>query len=152
MRPLLYDRTGNPNAVVNARQKKVNTDYYSRAKSLDARVKNTRDGFEAELDSYGQGGRVLGPVVGASGEMSDDVKELANAMAEKLAVEHCSFYGEKTSKAVKGFFLNQLYRSWGRTAHRGWARLLLDRRSLAPVPNAPCRRHAQTIGTTRKIS
>ena len=134
------DRTGNPNAVVNARQKKVNTDYHSRAKSLDARGGDTRDGFEAELNSYGQGGRVLGPVVGAFGEMSDDVKELANAVAEELAVEHCSFYGDKTSKAVKGFFLNQVYRSWGHTAHRGWARLLLDRRSLVQVPNAPRRR------------
>ena len=72
--------------------------------------------------------------------MSDDVKELANAVAEELAVEHCSFYGDKTSKAVKGFFLNQVYRSWGHTAHRGWARLLLDRRSLVQVPNAPRRR------------
>ena len=70
-------------------------------------MKKTVDDFEAELNSYGQGGRVLGPVVGAFGEMSDDVKELANAVAEELAVEHCSFYGDKTSKAVKGFFLNQ---------------------------------------------
>ena len=120
--------------------KKVNTDYHSRAKSLDARGGDTRDGFEAELNSYGQGGRVLGPVIGAFGEMSDDVKELANAVAEELAVEHCSFCGDKTSKAVKGFFLNQVYRSWGHTAHRGWARLLLDRRSLVQVPNAPRRR------------
>ena len=73
--------------------------------------------------------------------MSDDVKELANAVAEELAVEHCSFYGDKAPKAVRGFFfLNQLYRSWGHTAHRGWARLLLDRRSLVQVPNAPRRR------------
>ena len=121
------DRTGNPNAVVNARQKKVNTDYHSRAKSWGG---DTRDGFEAELNSNGKSGRVLGPVVGAFGEMSGDVKELANAVAEELAVEHCSFYGDMTSKAVKGFFLSQLYRSWGPTAHRGWARLLLDRRSL----------------------
>ena len=64
-------------------RKKVNTDYHSRAKSLDARGGDTRDGFEAELNSYGQGGRVLGPVVGAFGEMSDDVKELANAVAER---------------------------------------------------------------------
>ena len=126
--------------MVNARQKKVNTDYHSRAKSLDARGGDTHDGFEAELSSYGQGGRVLGPVVGAFGEISEDVKELANAVAEELAVEHCSFYGDKASKVVKGFFLNQLYRSWGHTAHRGWARLLLDRGSLVQVPNAPRRR------------
>ena len=59
--------------------------------------------------SVGQGGWVLGPVVGAFGDMSDDVKELANAVAEELAVEHCSFYGDRASKAVKGFFLNQIY-------------------------------------------
>ena len=72
--------------------------------------------------------------------MSDNAKELASAMAEELAVEHCSFYGDKTFKAVKGFFLNQLYRPWGHTAHRGWERLLLDRRSLVQIPNAPRRR------------
>ena len=135
--PCTNDRTGNPSAVVNARQKKVNTDYHSRAKSLDARGGDTRDGFEAEISSYGQGGRVLGPVVGAFGEMSEDVKELANAMAEELAVEHCSFYGDKTSKAVKGFFLNQLYRSWGHTAHRGWARLRPRPPQPGAGPNAP---------------
>ena len=69
-------------------------------------------------------------MVGAFGEMSDDVKELANAVTEELAVEHCSFDGDMKSKAVKGFFLNQLYRSWGHTAHYGRARLLLDRHSL----------------------
>ena len=69
--------------------------------------------------------------------------ELANAVAEELAVEHCSFYGDKTSKAAKGFFLNQVYRSWGHIAHRGWARLLLDRRNLVQVLIAPrCQAHA----------
>ena len=72
--------------------------------------------------------------------MSDDVKELANSVAEERAFEHCSFYGDKTSKAVKCFFLNQIYRSWLHTAHRRWARLLLDSRSLVQVPNAPRRR------------
>ena len=67
-------------------------------------------------------------------------KYCSNAVAEELAVEHCSFYGDKASKAVKGFFLNQVYRSWGHTTHRGWARLLLDRRSLVQVPNGPRRR------------
>ena len=45
-------------------------------------------------------------MVGAFGEMSDDVKKLANAVAEELAVEHCSFYGIKTFNAVTGFFLD----------------------------------------------
>ena len=30
-----------------------------------------------------------------------------------------------------------LYRAWGLTAHRGWARLMLDRRSIVQAPNAP---------------
>ena len=80
---------------------------------MNARGGDTRDSFEAELSSYGQGGRVLGAVVGVFGEMSEDVKEVASAVAEKLAAEHRGFYGDKASKAVKGFFLNQLCRSWG---------------------------------------
>ena len=38
---------------------------------------------------------------------------------------------------MAAFFLSQIYRSWGLTAHRGWARLVLDRRCLVEVPNAP---------------
>ena len=68
-----------------AKKKKGNTDHHSRAKSLDVRGGDTRDGLEAELSSYGQGGRVLGPVVGAFGEMSDDVKELASTLVEERA-------------------------------------------------------------------
>ena len=134
------ERTGNPNAAVNSRQKKVNADYHAKAKSLDTRGGDMQDGFDAELNTYGQGGRVIGPVVGAFAEMSSDVHVIAKAVAEELALEHCRIYGDKTLKVVKGFFLNQLYRSWGLTAHRGLARLLLDRRCLVQVPNAPGRR------------
>ena len=51
-----------------------------------------------------------------------------------------SIKAEQKKGRSEGFFLNQLYRSWGHTAHRGWERLLLDRRSLVQVPNAPRRR------------
>jgi hypothetical protein len=78
--------------------------------------------------------------MGAFGEMSSGVHAIAKAVAEELALEHCSFYGDKTLRVVKVFYLNQLYRSWGLTAHRGWARLLLDCRYLLQLPNAPCRR------------
>ena len=63
---------------------------------------------------------------------------IAKAVAEELALENCRINGDMTLKVVKGFFLNQLYRSWGLTAHRGWARLLLDRWCLVQVPKAPC--------------
>ena len=47
-----------------------------------------REGFDAVLSFYGQAGRVIGPVVGAFGEMSSDVHMIANAVAEELALEH----------------------------------------------------------------
>ena len=99
-----------------------------------------QDGFDAELNSYGQAGEVIGPVVGAFGEISSDVHVMAKAVAKELGLEHCRIYGDKTLKVVKVFFLNQLYRSRGLTVHRGRARLLLDRRCLVQVPNAPGRR------------
>ena len=34
-------------------------------------------------------------------------------------------------------FLGQIYRSWGLVAHRGWARLVLDRKCLVEVTNSP---------------
>ena len=83
-------------------------------------------------------------------EGSCDVKEMANAVAEELAVEHYSFYGDKTSKAVKGSFLNQLYRSWGLATHRGWARFLLDRRSSCWFLMPHTAGYAQTIAIMKK--
>ena len=65
------------------------------------------DGFEAELSSYGKMSKVLGPVVGAYGEMSDDVYVIAEAVAEELATEHCGFYSDKKQGAVSAFFLSQ---------------------------------------------
>ena len=92
---------------------------------------------EAELSSHGKRGKVLGPVVGAYGEMSDDAYVIAEAVAEELATEHCGFHSDKKQGAVAAFFLSQIYRSWGLVAHRGWARLVLDRKCLVEVPNAP---------------
>ena len=65
---------------------------------------------------------------------------IAKVVAEELALEYFGFYGDKKFIVVKVFFLNQLYRSRGLTAHRGWARHLLDRRCLVQVLNSPGRR------------
>ena len=51
--------------------------------------------------------------------MSDDVYTIAGMVAEELANEHCGYYKDESSKAVTAFFRNQLYRTWGLTAHRG---------------------------------
>ena len=132
------NRTREPNADVNTRQRKVDQDYHHRAKELDSGFGgDSSDGFEAELSSYGKRGKVLGPVVGAYGEMSDDVYVIAEAVAEELATEHCGFCSDKKQGAVEAFFLSQIYRPWGLVAQRGWARLMLARRCLVEVPNAP---------------
>ena len=122
----------------NDRQRQVDKDYHHRAKELDSGFGgDSSDGFEAELSSYGKRGEVLGPVVGAYGEMSDDVYVIAEAVAEELATEHCGFYSDKKQGVVAAFFLSQIYRPWGLVAHRG----LLTLRVGAPYarPPVPCR-------------
>jgi len=132
------NQIGEPNAAVNARQKRVNLDYHAKARRLDEHYGcDESQGFKARLNSFGHNGVVLGPVIGAFGEMSDDVKHIADAVATELANEHCSYYSDKKTNTVRSYFRSQLYRSWGLTAHRGWARLLLDRRCLVSTSNTP---------------
>ena len=56
--------------------------------------------------------------------MSDCKKKKA------LLLTYLSYYGDRGSKTVKAYYRRVLYRAWGLTAHRGWARLMLDRRRL----------------------
>ena len=65
---------------------------------------DTRDGFEVELSSYGQGGNVIRLVVKLLKKCPIVPKKITNAVAGELALEVCRFYGDKTSKAVKDFF------------------------------------------------
>jgi len=69
--------------------------------------------------------------------MSSHVDLLADASADALTAEHLAYYGDRGSKTVKAYYRRVLYRARGLTAHRGWARLMLDRRSLVQAPNAP---------------
>lgn len=132
------NQSGEPNAAVNARQKRVNLDYHSKAQRLDEHHGcDENNGFKARLNSFGQNGVVLGPVIGAFGEMSNDLKHISEAIATELATEHCCYYSDRKPKSVRSYFRNQLYRSWGLAAHRGWARLLLDRRCLVSTSNTP---------------
>ena len=50
-------------------------DYHSKAKSLDVRGDDMRDGFEAELSSHGQGDRINRLIVGAFRDTCGDVQE-----------------------------------------------------------------------------
>jgi len=45
------------------------------------------------LNTFGQEGVVLGPVMGALGEMSNHVDLLADVIADALTAEHLSYYG-----------------------------------------------------------
>jgi len=69
--------------------------------------------------------------------MSSHVDLLADVIADALTAEHLSDYGDRGSKTVKAYYRRVLYRTWGLTTHRGWARLMLDRRNLVQAPNAP---------------
>jgi hypothetical protein len=43
-------------------------------------------------NSFGHDRVVLGPVIGAFGEMSDNTKHIADAIAAELANANCSYY------------------------------------------------------------
>ena len=69
---------------------------------------------------------------------------------EKLIAGHLSYYGDRGSRIVKAYFdtgpegseLEGLFSQgtlsrMGLAAHRGWARLMLDRRGLSQHPRTP---------------
>ena len=72
------------------------------------------------------GGRVLVFVMGAFAEMSGDVSRICGIIAHELARTHVSYYSDD-AKRTKGMYRQRIQKAWGHTAHRGWARLLLDR-------------------------
>jgi hypothetical protein len=124
---------------VKKRQEKVSKDYHTSAKRLDETLgtaSGTIGPVETELNGYNSG-NVAGLVTGAYGEMSGAVHDLADLIATELAADHLQFF-DIDPKACKSMFLQQVRRSWGLAAHRGWAKLLLDRtRDLVEHPNQP---------------
>jgi len=72
------------------------------------------------------GSRVLNFVVGALAEMSEDVSRICGITAHDLARTHVSNYNDD-AKRTKRMFRQRIQKAWGHTAHRGWARLLLNR-------------------------
>ena len=76
--------------------------------------------------SRGTTGGVLVFVVGAFAEMSEDVSRICGIIAHDLARTHVSYYNDD-AKRTKGMYRQRTQKAWGHTAHRGWARLLLNR-------------------------
>ena len=77
-----------------------------------------------EVKSCGSGVPV--PVIGAFAEMSSDVDAPAGVIASGLAARHTQFFSTSAVEA-KGMYKQRNRAAWGYAAHRGWARLLLDR-------------------------
>ena len=64
--------------------------------------------------------------MGAFAEMSEDVSRICDIIARDLARTHVSCYINE-AKRTKGMYRQRIQKAWGHTAHRGWARLLLNR-------------------------
>ena len=65
-------------------------------------------------------------VMGAFAEMPEDVSRICNINAQDLARTHVSYYNDD-AKRTKGIYRQRIEKAWGHTAHRGWARFLLNR-------------------------
>jgi len=64
--------------------------------------------------------------VGAFAEMPEDVSRICDIIASDLARTHVSYYNDD-AKRTKGMYRQRIQKAWGHTAHRGMARLLLNR-------------------------
>ena len=108
---------------VAARQAEVARDYLKRAVRIDELNGHPpgSDGPMATALKRYNGGRVLVFVMG-----SKDVSRICDIIAHDLARTHVSYYNDD-AKRTKGMYRQRIQKAWGHTAHRGWARLLLNR-------------------------
>ena len=79
--------------------------------------------------------------MGAFAEMSGDVSRNCDIIAHDLARTHVSYYNDD-SKRTKGMYRQRIQEAWGHTAHRSWARLLLDRARRDLIIHGPAHRGA----------
>ena len=89
-------------------------------------------------------GRLSGLAVGAFGEVSSHIRDLADVVACELSAKYLAFF-DIAKKESKGIFTQRIRRSLGLAVHRGWAKLLLDRcHDLVEDPRQPRRRAHET--------
>ena len=110
------------------RQHEVNTEYLNNSRKLDRQQHNTPVGTRGPHEQVilNNGGRVLGFISGAFGEVSSDIHSIRDVVAQEVAHFHREFFhcNEKTAIAM---FREITNRKWSHTMARSWARLLLDR-------------------------
>ena len=127
---------------VAARQAEVARDYLKRAAGIDELNGHPpgTDGPMVTALKGCNGGRVLVFGMGAFAEVPDDVSRICGIIAHELARTHVSYYSDD-AKRTKGMYRQRIQKDRGHTAHRGWARLLLDRaRDL--ITHGPAQRGA----------
>ena len=128
---------------VAARQAEVARDYLKRAARIDE-LNGHPPGSDGQmvtaLKRY-NGGRVLVFVMGAFAEMSEVVSRICGIIAHDLAQTHVSYYNDD-AKRTKGKYRKRIQKAWGHTAHRGWARLLLDSLIAPGTSSSTARRTA----------
>ena len=105
-----------------------------------------RPGRQEKLRDYGN--PVLELIGGHASNLSKHVSDLALLISEVQAIDYCRYYDNQHLEAVKGFFLNSIYKEWGLTYHQASARFLLDR---IPLIDRRCG-HRGEPRTTRTTS
>ena len=133
--PLGEGKTKAPNSdyhkdesPVAARQAEVAQDYLKRAAGIDelnGHPPGSDGPMATALKKYNRG-CVLVFVMGAFAEMPGDVTRICDITAHELVRTHVSYYNGD-AKRTKDMYKQRIQRAWGHSAHRGWARLLLDR-------------------------
>ena len=80
--------------------------------------------------------------IGAFAEVSSDVGALADVTASAPAAYLIQFFSTSAVEA-EGMYKQRTRTAWGHAAHRGWARLLLDRRRDLVVHGPRATRNAR---------
>ena len=116
-------------ASVQKRADKVHEDYHKAARKLDAKLGTPAGAtgpVEAEINTCNSG-RVSGLAVGAFGEVSSQIRDLADLAACELSAEYLAFF-DIAKKESKGIFTN------GSAARRSCRPSEMGRTASRPVP------------------
>ena len=106
-------------------------EYRRKAARIDREVRGTEDGvtgpLQRRLESYGP---LLGLVVGAWGEASNDLHNLVQTLADARLQKQGRARGRQGSSGELGIVVSQIRRSLSTTAVRAQAEILLNRLSM----------------------
>ena len=112
--------------AVAARARAIPREYRLKAQRLDETHCGARRGVPGPVALKLAGfGRLWGLVFGAYGEASEDVHELVRTLSTSYAARHWTRLGAREPAEAAAACASTLCRSWGLTAARGQARLLL---------------------------